>query len=153
MLTIGQLAKKADVPISTVRYYEGRGLLRPDGRTASSYRLFGPKTLHQLRFIRAAQSSGFTLEDIARLLELRAGEADPCGEVRELILTRLESIEEELSRLRHVRGVLKETVAWCDKPRAKGCCEAVSRLDKEAANPKPTRGAKGARGKARGKGK
>lgn len=136
MFTIGQLAKEVGVPISTVRYYEGRGLLRPDGRTASRYRLFGAKAMQRLRFIRAAQASGFTLEDIARLLELRDGESDPCGEVRELIIVRLGAIKEELARLQHVRRVLTETVAWCDKPRAKGTCEAVARLDKEASKPR-----------------
>ncbi len=71
LLTIGQLAKEAGVPISTVRYYEGRGLLEPEERTASRYRLYGPDALHRLRFIRAAQTSGFTLEDTSKLLELR----------------------------------------------------------------------------------
>lgn len=133
MLTIGQLAKEADVPISTVRHYEGRGLLEPDRRTASRYRLFGPEALHRLRFVRAAQTSGFTLSDILQLLELRDGNADPCGEVQELVGARLEAIEEELTRLRRVRGVLRETLSWCQKPRAKGCCEAVARLDEQAA--------------------
>ena len=61
--TIGRLAKAADVPVSTVRYYEQRGLMEPDERTRSSYRIYSPEALRRLRFIRAAQSSGFTLKD------------------------------------------------------------------------------------------
>lgn len=133
MLTIGQLAKEAGVPVSTVRYYEGRGLLEPEERTASRYRLYGPNALHRLRFIRAAQTSGFTLEDTSKLLALRDGNADPCGEVQELVGSRLEAIESELTRLRRVRGVLRETLEWCQEPRAKGCCAAVARLDEQAA--------------------
>lgn len=133
MLTIGQLATEAGVPVSTVRYYEGRGLLEPEKRTASRYRLYGPSALHRLRFIRAAQSSGFTLADAGKLLELRDGNADPCGEVQELVGSRLDAIETELTRLKRVRGVLRETLTWCQKPRAKGCCAAVSRLDGQAA--------------------
>ncbi len=75
--TIGKLAKAAEVPVSTVRYYEKRGLLTPDQRTPSSYRLYGEESLQRLRFIRAAQTSGFTLEDIAMLLDLREGSLDP----------------------------------------------------------------------------
>lgn len=133
MLTIGKLAKKAGVPISTVRYYEGRGLLRPDERTRSSYRLFGASALQRLRFIRAAQEAGFTLEDISKLLALREGEADPCGEVQGVIGARLAVLDGELKRLRRVRKVLRESLEWCQKPRAKGCCEAIARLDERAA--------------------
>lgn len=133
MLTIGKLAKKAEVPISTVRYYEGRGLLRPDERTRSSYRLFGASSLQRLRFIRAAQEAGFTLEDISQLLALREGEADPCGEVQGIIEARLTVLDDELKRLRRVRKVLRESLDWCQKPRAAGCCEAIARLDETAA--------------------
>lgn len=133
MLTIGKLAKEAGVPISTVRYYEGRGLLQPDQRTMSSYRLFGAGALQRLRFIRAAQEAGFTLEDISQLLALREGEADPCGEVQAVIEARLSVLDDELKRLRRVRKVLRESLDWCRKPRAKGCCEAIARLDEDAA--------------------
>lgn len=133
MLTIGKLAKKAGVPISTVRYYEGRGLLRADERTRSSYRLFGASALHRLRFIRAAQEAGFTLEDIAKLLALREGEADPCGEVQGIIEVRLDELDDAFKRLRRVRKVLRESLEWCRKPRAEGCCEAIARLDERAA--------------------
>ena len=71
MLTIGRLAEQAGVPVSTVRYYERRGLLAPEERSPSRYRLYGPAVLRRLRFIRAAQRSGFTLEDIRRILALR----------------------------------------------------------------------------------
>ncbi len=65
--TIGQLAAQADVPTSTVRYYERRGLLRCEGRTRANYRQYGEATLERLRFIRAAQAAGFTLVDIRSL--------------------------------------------------------------------------------------
>lgn len=65
--TIGQLARAVGVPTSTVRYYERIGLLQPDGRTAGNYRLYGKEALECLRFIRAAQATGFTLEDITHL--------------------------------------------------------------------------------------
>jgi len=139
MLTIGQLAREAQVPTSTVRYYEGRGLLRPESRTASRYRMYGPESLQRLRFIRAAQSSGFTLEDVTALLALRDGAADPCGEVQEIVASRLAAIEGELVRLRRVRKVLRETLEWCQEPRSSGCCAAVTRLDEQATGTRPPR--------------
>jgi len=136
MLTIGQLAKQAGVPISTVRYYEGRGLLEAEGRSAAKYRLYGPAGLHRLRFIRAAQESGFTLEDASKLLKLRDGEVNPCGEVQDLVRARLLAIETELKRMKRVRKVLSETLVWCQKPRSKGSCEAVAHLDELAKTPR-----------------
>lgn len=136
-LTIGRLAKVADVPVSTIRYYEQRGLLQPEMRTPSSYRVYGPDSLKRLRFIRAAQTTGFTLEDIGLLLKLRDGEADPCGEVRTLVESRLAHVTQQLSELRRVQKVLRSTVEWCRKPRVKGCCQVIEELDVQAGKRKP----------------
>src|SRR5215813_5732090 len=87
--TIGQLARAAGVPTSTVRYYERIGLLHPDARTAGNYRLYGEDALECLRFIRAAQRTGFTLEDITALLQLRDVTPELCQEVQVLIEARL----------------------------------------------------------------
>lgn len=65
--TIGRLAGVAGVPVSTVRYYERAGLLRPEARTGGNYRFYGPASLARLRFIRAAQATGFGLKDIQEL--------------------------------------------------------------------------------------
>ena len=62
--TISQLAKAADVPTSTLRYYERVGLVIPETRSHSNYRLYGDESLEKLKFIRAAQAVGFTLEDV-----------------------------------------------------------------------------------------
>lgn len=130
--SIGRLAKAAEVPVSTIRYYEQRDLLRPEHRTASRYRMYGPESLGRLRFIRAAQDTGFTLHDIAWLLKLRDGKADPCGDVRTIVEQRLAHVSERLKELRHVERVLRDTVEWCRKPRAKGCCQVIEKLDRQA---------------------
>lgn len=55
--TIGSLARIAAVPTSTVRYYERRGLLKPQSRSAGNYRLYDEQTLRRLRFVRSAQAA------------------------------------------------------------------------------------------------
>ena len=134
--TIGRLAKAAEVPVSTIRYYEKRGLLAPETRTPSSYRIYGPDSLKRLRFIRAAQDTGFTLEDIALLLELRDGKADPCGDVRTLVEERLALVTRKLGELRRVQRVLRSTAEWCRKPKVQGCCQVIEELDARASNDK-----------------
>ena len=69
-MTIGKLAKAADVAIDTVRYYERQGLLPQPQRTTSGYRLYAEDSLRRLRFIRRAKALGFQLNDIASLLRL-----------------------------------------------------------------------------------
>lgn len=130
--TIGRLAEAAEVPVSTVRYYEQRGLLEPEQRTRAGYRIYTEEGLKRLRFIKAAQSSGFTLEDIRLLLDLRDGAADPCGEVREVVAKRLGAVGHQLRELRRIERVLRGTLAWCDGPRPGGCCPAIEGLEAAA---------------------
>ena len=69
--TIGHLAKAVGVNIQTVRYYERLKLLSPSVRRPSGYRVYGENEERRLRFIRNAQSLGFTLHEIEELLNLR----------------------------------------------------------------------------------
>ena len=73
-LTIGQLAKRAGVSTSMLRYYEEQGLLTPADRTPAGYRLYEPGDEHTLTFIRRAQRLGFSLADIRMFLERLASD-------------------------------------------------------------------------------
>lgn len=67
-LTIGQLARAAQVSTSMLRFYEREGLLAAARRSASGYRLYAPEAMQTLRFIHRAQRLGFSLTDIRELL-------------------------------------------------------------------------------------
>ena len=86
-LTIGELAGAGGVPTSTIRYYERERLLQPSSRSPSNYRLYSAADLERLRFIRAAQATGFTLHDVSKLLR-----PAPCGSVQRLIEERLDVV-------------------------------------------------------------
>jgi MerR family mercuric resistance operon transcriptional regulator len=112
--TIGQLARAAGVPTSTVRYYERIGLLHPSGRTAGNYRVYGAEALKRVRFIRAAQTTGFTLADIMALLHLQDdGTPARCCDVQILIEARLADLAQQLAALHHVREVLTASLTLC----------------------------------------
>jgi DNA-binding transcriptional MerR regulator len=130
--TIGQLAHAAGVPTSTVRYYERIGLLSPKGRTAGNYRLYGEEALARLRFIRAAQATGFTLDDITALLQLQNTTPDACQDVQTLIEARLGDLEQRMADLRHVQGVLKATLKQCQEPAWQGRCHILETLTASA---------------------
>ena len=129
-LTIGELATAAAVPTSTIRYYERAGILRPSGRSAGNYRLHSGSELERLRFIRAAQATGFTLDDIKALLR-PAG----CGKVQALIEERLSEVRERMKELQHVQKVLQESLAECREHEATGRCRVVDELTTRSKTP------------------
>ena len=126
-MTIGELAKAAGVPISTVRYYERAGILLASRRSASNYRLYTEEDAHRLRFIRAAQATGFTLQDVKELLR-----PAPCGRVQGLIEHRLQVVEARMRELRHVRRVLRRSLDECREHERTGRCRVVDELSTRA---------------------
>ncbi|WP_442813159.1 MerR family transcriptional regulator [Streptomyces sp. NBC_01800] len=66
-MRISQLAERSGVPATTLRFYEGAGLLAA-GRTASGYRVYGEDAVERLAFIGAAKHLGLPLEEISELL-------------------------------------------------------------------------------------
>lgn len=137
-LTIGQLAKAVGVPTSSVRFYERRGLLKTDRRSRGNYRLYSDATLERLRFIRAAQTAGFTLKDIELLLDFRDGDASPCREVQHVIGARLAKVDREIDHLHHLREVLERWLKVCRKTEQTGRCGALDGLSTPGKCGKPT---------------
>lgn len=109
-LTIGGLARAGGVGVETVRYYQRRGLLEtPPGD--GGMRRYGPDAARRLRFIRAAQTAGFTLEQIAELLALDAGQDR--ARARELARTRLTELDARIAELETARAALRRLAAAC----------------------------------------
>ena len=128
LLTISQLAKAADIPTTTLRYYERIGLVEPEDRSHGNYRLYGDQSFKKLKFIRAAQAIGFTLEDVRSLLADGHGNVPTCGSVQELLEARLADVEDRLKDLRHVRRVLKSALDDCQHQKRTDCCHVVKEL-------------------------
>jgi DNA-binding transcriptional MerR regulator len=132
--TIGQLARAAGVPTSTVRYYERIEPLQPAGRTAGNCRRYGDEALERLRFIRAVQATGFTLEDVAVLCQFRDATPNVCHDVQGLIEERLADLEQRMADLRHVRRVLRATLRRCRETERSGRCHIIGRLTATSAS-------------------
>jgi DNA-binding transcriptional MerR regulator len=127
-LSIGDLAAKVGVPISTIRYYERSGLVSPASRSESNYRLYRQEAVDRLRFIRAAQSAGLALADIKILLEYRDGVASPCGEVKGLIKHRLLLVQQKMKEFRQVQRVLKSYLDVCEQADEEAPCQVLNRI-------------------------
>lgn len=128
-LSIGGLAKQAEVAIDTVRYYERSGLLAPAGRLASGYRRYGAEELKRLRFIRRAKALGFSLDDIRALLALSA-ERD-VSRVRSTAQRKLGDIEQRIAELERIRNGLRTLIDACPGHGRADACPILNALSQE----------------------
>jgi len=101
LLTIGEVARRAGVATSTVRYYERRGLLVADARR-SGQRRYRAETLRRLVFIGMLQDAGLSLDDIAGVLD-----AEHVADWKAIADRRLAALDAEIARLRRARGYLE----------------------------------------------
>lgn len=130
--TISQVAKAANLPTTTVRYYERVGLVEPEERSAGNYRLYSEEALRKLKFIRSAQAIGFTLDDVKSLLSIPRNTAASCREVQSLIEERLTEVTERLKDLRHVQRVLRSSLEKCKETERSDCCHVIETLRETA---------------------
>lgn len=112
-LTIGQLAKQSNVHVETLRYYERRGLVSAPPRTVSNYRVYSSENLRRVKFIKQAQELGFSLEEIKRLLALRAAPRARCADVRDYAIHKIDDIQEKIRRLKRMHRSLKKLLREC----------------------------------------
>lgn len=104
-LTISRLAASADVHIETVRYYQRRGLLDEPVRPMGGVRRYGQADIARLQFIRRAQAMGFSLEEIAGLLEVKGQRA--CEQTRLLTERKLVEVRRRLDELKRLESDLE----------------------------------------------
>lgn len=123
-MTIAWLAREGGVGIETVRYYQRRGLLdtseRPSGAgVAGGIRRYGTDDVRRLRFIRSAQTAGFTLEQIGELLALET--TGDRARVRELANARIAALDARIEELESVRASLRQLARECGDGSARPC--------------------------------
>jgi MerR family mercuric resistance operon transcriptional regulator len=128
--TIGGLAKAAAVNVETVRYYQRRGLLSEPARSLGAIRRYGAADVDRLRFIRRAQAVGFTLTEIATLLNLRSRVC--CSATRALAATKVAVIDERVNELMQLRAELSHWIADCDANASDASCPVIEHLDAHA---------------------
>lgn len=124
--TIAGLARAGGVGIETVRYYQRRGLLETPKRVDGGIRRYTDNDLRRLRFIRSAQTAGFTLEEIGELLALDASNERP--RVRVLARERIAALDAEIAKLETARDALKRLEKSCSAG-TKGPCPIIAAFD------------------------
>ncbi len=124
-MTIGRLAKAANVGIETVRYYQQRKLL-PVPPAQGAFRHYDPALADRIRFIKRAQELGFSLDEVAQLLRLQDG-IDRRA-IRRISSQRLAQIETKLADLKRMQRVLKHLVTACEEAATDRPCPIIETL-------------------------
>lgn len=130
-MKIGELAKRAEVPIDTVRYYEREGLIPPPVRRASGYRDYLEADVDRLRFMRRAKALGFTLHEIRDLLSLTAMGGDDMTELNTQTQAKLRDVEERIHALTRIREALQSLVTACPGHGALDRCPILAALSED----------------------
>lgn len=123
-LTIGELAALAGVGVETVRFYQRRGLTPEPPRPAGAIRRYGAADVERLRFVKSAQSLGFSLDEVAELLRLEDGAH--CKEASSLAESKLADIRGKLAELSRMEAALAGLVKACHVGRGKVSCPLIA---------------------------
>lgn len=118
LLTIGRLAAAGGVGVETIRFYQRKGLLDQPTRDGG-IRRYGSEDVRRLRFIKQAQTAGFTLEEIKELLDLDA--SDDRSRARELARARIKALEAKIKDLLRAKDALERLARDCASGRTGPC--------------------------------
>ncbi|SMY08581.1 MerR family transcriptional regulator [Flavimaricola marinus] len=111
--TIGEAARASGVKVTTVRFYESRGLLPAPPRSEGNRRLYAQSHVDRLRFIRHARELGFALEDVATLLSLSDEPDQSCAAVDAIARAQRAEVTRRIARLEALGVELDRMIATC----------------------------------------
>jgi MerR family mercuric resistance operon transcriptional regulator len=129
-LTISKLAKRANVNLETIRYYERQGLIPEPPRNQSGYRQYSHHDLTRTLFIKRAQALGFSLKEISELLSLRVEPGTTCGDVKARVEAKIGDVEQKIADLAKIKVALLSLVGKCTGKGPIGECPIIEALDK-----------------------
>jgi len=128
-LTIGQVAKLAEIKIETIRYYERFRLLPEPIRSQSGYRQYSDDVVKRLQFIKNAKELGFSLKEISELFALRVKSRTTCGDIKKRAENKINDIEDKIKILQKMKNALKKLSAECKGKGPVGECPILDNID------------------------
>ena len=134
-MNIGEAAEATGVTAKMIRHYEQIGLIRAAGRTGSGYRVYGPKDLSTLSFIRRARDLGFSVAQIRDLLTLWQDRARASADVKRIAGAHIDEMKAKMLLLQEMVQTLEHLSAHChgdDRPDCPILEQLASGTDKGA---------------------
>ena len=132
-LTTGKLAKLTEVNVETIRYYERIGLIPEPARGMSSgYRQYPPQVVTRIRFIKRAQSLGFSLHEVADMLTLRHKPGSSFKDIKNKVEVKLTEIDEKIEGLQAIKKALSKLIKSSNTKITKSECPVLSVFEIQA---------------------
>lgn len=128
-LTIGGVAKEANVNVETIRYYERRRLLPQPLRTPAGYRIYSADAVRRLHFVKRAQELGFSLKEIKELLGLRVRPGSTSTDIRKLAGAKITDIDKKIRTLQAMKKSLVQITNACSGCGPVSDCPILDGLD------------------------
>jgi MerR family copper efflux transcriptional regulator len=120
-MNIGEAAQAAGVTAKMIRHYEGMGLIPEASRTDAGYRQYAAREVEILRFIRQSRSMGFSMKDIAQLLELSANKNRESREVKALARQHIAELDRKMQELAQMKAALEQLASGCHGDHRAAC--------------------------------
>lgn len=136
-MQIGELARSTGVKIETIRYYEREHLLPVPQRTDGNYRLYSPRHVEQLRFIRYCRSLDMSLEEVRLLIEARDAPAGSCLTVNALLDEKIAEVDARVNELHKLQDQLRQLRGLCRQPDQGEICGILAELNRCTEGRKP----------------
>lgn len=111
MMTANVLAGETGVSLHTIRHYTRIGLLQPSRNTQNNYKIYQPSDAVRIKFIGAAKNLGFTLNEIAEILDKAEHGKSPCPMVRNIIVHHIAENERKIKELQKLQKKMKNALA------------------------------------------
>lgn len=127
-MNIGEVAKSSGMSTKMIRHYEETGLIRAATRTGANYRVYTPRDVQVLRFVRQARHLGFSTKQIAVLLALWEDRSRSSGEVKRLANEHIANLNLRIQELVEMRDTLRHLAAHC-KGDSRPDCPILEKLD------------------------
>lgn len=128
MIRIGELAKRADCLVQTIRFYESEGLLPAPARSAGNFRLYDERHLQRLLFVRRCRAKDMTLVEIRQLLAVRECPERDCAEVNAVVDAHIDQVRRKIEELRALEGELTALRRKCQTSRSARECGILGTL-------------------------
>lgn len=113
-MTIGLLAKKSDVTVETVKFYEKEGILPKPHKPSSGFRNYPEDYVSRIQFIKRAQELGFTLREVKELLKLKVDKKATCGQVMKKADEKIAEVDQKIKDLQQMKKSLKQIRECCE---------------------------------------
>ena len=125
-LTIGAVADAAGVSVETIRFYQRKGLMAEPSRAYGTIRRYANSDVERVKFVKAAQRLGFSLDEVAGLLSLDDG--THCDEARGRAEQKLADVRSKVADLRRIETVLAALVRDCGASHGTVSCPLIAAL-------------------------